>query len=165
MELCASVSASASVSVASVNQALDSQCRSGYFSTDLIEVIRKLSTAFPEEKDYNGARDALIRLYNIYDLQLSDFTEGHLAHNNAKLAASDTYRVGRYALHKGDFYTSKDWFEESLRIMGDRNSTQDLAGEVKRVAMLENLGYSNLKVSLTYALFTFFNFTISFYFS
>ena len=54
--------------------------------------------------------------------------------------------IGKRALDKEDFHTSKDWIEESLRIMGDRNATQDLGLEVKRVTMLENLAYSDFKV-------------------
>ena len=105
-------------------------------------------TSVPSTTDLNGAITAIKRLKEVYDLTPKDFSEGRFGSGSLSkymLGPMDTYTIGRTSYQENDFEATRDWMEETLRLMdlGVHNDTK----YPNKLDVLDHLAFAEYKVS------------------
>ena len=89
----------------------------GSFVTDTSITIQKLrlGNVVPKEADLHGAAQALIRLQDVYELNIADVAGGKLGlmESAARLSAQDCLFIGKHCFNAGVLSRSIEWFEEA----------------------------------------------------
>jgi len=89
---------------------------------------------FPNDEDFFGAAQALIRLQDTYELNITDLSRGNLLgrQTHAELTAQDCLYMGKHAQNSGALARAVEWFEEAFVLAGsesNRNIHQDHVAE------------------------------------
>lgn len=60
---------------------------------DVLEPLEKIrfQTQFPKAEDFNGAVQALFRIQDTYDLNITELTRGNLRERQTRAGISDLY--------------------------------------------------------------------------
>lgn len=98
-------------------------------SDDWRDAIRRLEhvrmgSKFPKEEDFNGAAQALIRLQDTYELNMTELARGNLwgRQTHAELTAQDCLFMGKHAFNAGIYARAIEWFQESYVLAGLENN-------------------------------------------
>jgi len=86
----------------------------------------RLGSVAPKDTDLHGAAQALIRLQDVYELDIGDLAEGKIGQRQtaAKLSAQDCLFMGKHCYNGGILSRSIEWFEEAWMLAGEEeNST------------------------------------------
>ena len=85
---------------------------------------KRLGSVIPREEDLHGAAQALIRLQDVYELDIRDLSKGDLGRNRqrqvtkARLSAQDCLFMGKHCFNSGSLARSLEWFEEAWIMAG-----------------------------------------------
>jgi len=92
-------------------------------SEEAVEHLR-LEGVVPKEKDLHGAAQALIRLQDVYELDISELAEGRIGPRGtaARLSAQDCLFIGKHCFNGGLLSRSIEWFEESYHLAGEEGN-------------------------------------------
>ena len=88
---------------------------------------KRLGSVIPREEDLHGAAQALIRLQDVYELDIRDLSKGDLGRNRqrqvtkARLSAQDCLFMGKHCFNSGSLARSLEWFEEAWIMAGNVN--------------------------------------------
>lgn len=84
-----------------------------------LEYVR-MKAPFPSDEDFYGAAQALIRLQDTYELNITDLSRGKLSgsQTHAELTAQDCLFMGKHALNNGALARAVEWFEEAFALAG-----------------------------------------------
>lgn len=98
---------------------------------------------FPGEEDFSGAATALLRLQDTYRLSPSLISSGKLGSASAvSMTSEDCYHIGRSAYNDEDFYHTRDWMKEALRLFDEEGDTSDL----DLTLVYDHLSYAEYKL-------------------
>ena len=84
----------------------------------------------PKELDLHGAAQAIIRLQDVYELDIAEMAGGKIGgvRSGAKLSAQDCLFIGKHCFNGGVLSRSIEWFEEAWMLAGEernRSVSQD----------------------------------------
>lgn len=85
------------------------------------ELVKKVtaneSIIFPTDEDLHGAAEAISRLQEVYDLDISSFANGEILdkQTDVKLSAKDCFLIGKQFYKVKNYRFSRSWMEEALR--------------------------------------------------
>jgi len=85
---------------------------------------KRLGGVIPREEDLHGAAQALIRLQDVYELDIRDISKGDLGSGRqrmvtkAQLSAQDCLFMGKHCFNSGALARSLEWFEEAWVMAG-----------------------------------------------
>ena len=85
---------------------------------------KRLGNVIPREEDLHGAAQALIRLQDVYELDIRDISKGDLGSGRqrmltkAQLSAQDCLFMGKHCFNSGSLARSLEWFEEAWIMAG-----------------------------------------------
>ena len=94
-------------------------------SSGVIQKLR-LGSSVPKEADLHGAAQALIRLQDVYELDIAEVAGGKIGYteSGARLSAKDCLFIGKHCFNSGVLSRSIEWFEEAWMLAGEEgNST------------------------------------------
>lgn len=89
---------------------------------------KKLGTVIPRDEDLHGAAQALIRLQDVYELDIRDLSKGDLGIGRnrvltkAGLSAQDCLFMGKHCFNSGALARSLEWFEEAWVMAGQEGN-------------------------------------------
>jgi len=89
---------------------------------------KKLGTSIPRDEDLHGAAQALIRLQDVYELDIRDLSKGDLGIGRervitkAGLSAQDCLFMGKHCFNSGALARSLEWFEEAWVMAGQEGN-------------------------------------------
>eukprot|EP00096_Caligus_rogercresseyi_P014378 TRINITY_DN6888_c0_g1_i4.p1 TRINITY_DN6888_c0_g1~~TRINITY_DN6888_c0_g1_i4.p1 ORF type:complete len:543 (-),score=113.79 TRINITY_DN6888_c0_g1_i4:996-2501(-) len=85
---------------------------------------KKLSTIIPKERDLHGSAQALLRISDVYDLDIRKLSDGILESQptSAKLSAKDCLFMGKHSFNSGELSRSLEWFEMAWMLAGQNSS-------------------------------------------
>jgi len=89
---------------------------------------KKLGSVIPREEDLHGAAQALIRLQDVYELDIRDLSKGDLGIGRervltkAGLSAQDCLFMGKHCFNSGALARSLEWFEEAWVMAGQEGN-------------------------------------------
>jgi len=89
---------------------------------------KKLGTLVPRDEDLHGAAQALIRLQDVYELDIRDLSKGDLGIGRervltkAGLSAQDCLFMGKHCFNAGSLARSLEWFEEAWVMAGQEGN-------------------------------------------
>ncbi|XP_057374183.1 prolyl 4-hydroxylase subunit alpha-1-like isoform X2 [Daphnia carinata] len=88
-----------------------------------LEQVR-MGAKFPKEEDFFGAAQALVRLQDTYELNMTQLARGNLwgRQTRAELTAQDCLFMGKHAFNAGAYARAVEWFEESYILAGQENN-------------------------------------------
>lgn len=95
---------------------------------------KRLSPVTPREDDLNGSAQSLIRLQDVYELDIRDMINGKFGNGNqrvsskATLTAQDCLFMGKHCFNSGALARSLEWFEEAWVLAG-REGNQTVSQE------------------------------------
>ncbi|XP_023346532.1 prolyl 4-hydroxylase subunit alpha-2 [Eurytemora carolleeae] len=94
----------------------------------------RLGGVVPKEKDLHGAAQALIRLQDVYELEISHLVRGRIGDRDttAKLTAQDCLFIGKHCFNGGILSRSIEWFEEAWYLAGEEQNTTVTQDKVSR---------------------------------
>ncbi|XP_040579772.1 prolyl 4-hydroxylase subunit alpha-2 [Lepeophtheirus salmonis] len=83
---------------------------------------KKLSTIIPKEQDLHGSAQALLRISDVYDLDVRNLSEGIIENRetSAKLSAKDCLFMGKHSFNSGELSRSLEWFEQAWLLAGQK---------------------------------------------
>ena len=88
--------------------------RSELSITDVSTDIQKLrlGSVVPKELDLHGAAQAIIRLQDVYELDIAEIAGGKIGEirSGAKLSAQDCLFIGKHCFNGGVLSRSIEWF-------------------------------------------------------
>jgi len=84
----------------------------------------RLGSVVPKDQDLHGAAQALIRLQDVYELDISQIAGGVIGHRQsaAKLSAQDCLFIGKHCYNGGVLSRSIEWFEEAWMLAGEEHN-------------------------------------------
>ena len=91
---------------------------------------KRLGNVIPREEDLHGAAQALIRLQDVYELDIRDISKGDLGSGRqrmltkAQLSAQDCLFMGKHCFNSGSLARSLEWFEEAWIMAGKYCGTE-----------------------------------------
>jgi len=94
----------------------------------------RLGGVVPKEKDLHGAAQALIRLQDVYELDISNLADGKIGPREtaAKLSAQDCLFIGKHCFNAGILSRSIEWFEEAWHLAGEENNSTVSQDQVRQ---------------------------------
>ncbi|XP_041665794.1 prolyl 4-hydroxylase subunit alpha-3 isoform X2 [Cheilinus undulatus] len=143
------------------------------YSNEALENIQALRSSYEEEEadlpqleDLQGAAKGLMRLQDVYALQVASLVRGRFQRITdgvpvdiyrpavpVLLSGDDCYLVGKVAYEQGDYYHSVQWLEESVRLFRGTGGewSPENAGTLEDA--LDHLAFSHFKTgNVSYAL-------------
>ncbi|CAF89269.1 unnamed protein product, partial [Tetraodon nigroviridis] len=139
------------LNVVNSNEALENAraLRSGY---------EEVEAELPSLEDLQGAAKGLMRLQDVYCLQVSSLVRGHfqrvagsqsvdvhLPAVSVQLSGDDCFLVGKVAYDQEDYYHSVHWLEESVRLFRRSGSKWSPENEGTLHDALDHLAFSHFK--------------------
>uniref|UniRef100_A0A4W5NGL7 Uncharacterized protein n=1 Tax=Hucho hucho TaxID=62062 RepID=A0A4W5NGL7_9TELE len=128
--------------------------RSGY------EEVEK-EGSLPKLEDLQGAAKGLMRLQDVYALQVGGLVRGHFQRItdgkpidiysptvSVPLSGDDCFLVGKVAYELEDYYHSVQWLEESVRLFRGAGGEWSPENEGTLEDALDHLAFSHFKVCL-----------------
>uniref|UniRef100_A0A3B3ZK04 Prolyl 4-hydroxylase subunit alpha-3 n=1 Tax=Periophthalmus magnuspinnatus TaxID=409849 RepID=A0A3B3ZK04_9GOBI len=125
----------------------NSQLRSSYEEEE---------SALPKLEDLQGAVRGLLRLQDVYSLQVSGLVRGHFLTTTSKgtseiyrplvsvrLSGDDCFLVGKVAYDQEDYYHSVPWLEQSVRLFRGHKWSPENQGTLEDA--LDHLAFSHFK--------------------
>jgi prolyl 4-hydroxylase len=107
---------------------------------DFITGLRSKTCYFPDPDDLKGSAQALLRLQDVYALQVDKVARGDFLHGVSEsppLTAEDCFVIGTVAYNNADYYHTILWMTESLNII-DREEKKT----VNKAVLLDYLSYA-----------------------
>jgi len=94
----------------------------------------RLGSVAPKESDLHGAAQALIRLQDVYELDISALAEGKIGRRQtrARLSAQDCLFMGKHCYNGGVLSRSIEWFEEAWMLAGEEENSTVSQDQVKQ---------------------------------
>uniref|UniRef100_A0A8C6TFG5 Prolyl 4-hydroxylase subunit alpha-3 n=1 Tax=Neogobius melanostomus TaxID=47308 RepID=A0A8C6TFG5_9GOBI len=141
------------------------------YSDDSVENLQGLrsgyeldGSALPKLEDLQGAARALLRLQDVYSLQVSALVRGHFLTATDRgtkevykplvsvpLSGDDCFLVGKVAYEQEDYYHSVPWLEQSVHLF--RGHSRDPENQGTLEDALDHLAFSHFKTgNVSYAL-------------
>lgn len=92
-------------------------------SSVAVQKIR-LGAVVPRDQDLHGAAQALIRLQDVYELDIATLAEGRIGRRQtaARLSAQDCLFMGKHCYNGGILSRSIEWFEEAWILAGEEEN-------------------------------------------
>ncbi|KAM9318730.1 prolyl 4-hydroxylase subunit alpha-3 [Pholidichthys leucotaenia] len=135
------------------------------YSNEALENAQALRSSYQKEEanlpkleDLQGAAKGLMRLQDVYALQVSSLVRGHFQRvTNGKsvdvympavsipLSGDDCFMVGKVAYEQEDYYHSVQWLEESVRIFRGPGGQWSPENEGTLEDALDHLAFSHYK--------------------
>uniref|UniRef100_A0A8C6K7Q6 Prolyl 4-hydroxylase subunit alpha 3 n=1 Tax=Nothobranchius furzeri TaxID=105023 RepID=A0A8C6K7Q6_NOTFU len=120
----------------------------------------------PKVEDLRGAAKGLMRLQDVYALQVSGLVRGRFQsiingeavdvcfpRVSVSLSGDDCFLVGKVAYEQEDYYHSVQWLEEAVRLFRAAGGQWSLEDEGTLEDALDHLAFSHFKTgNVTYAL-------------
>ncbi|XP_068601637.1 prolyl 4-hydroxylase subunit alpha-3 [Brachionichthys hirsutus] len=120
----------------------------------------------PKLEDLQGAAKGLMRLQDVYELQVGSLARGrfqrvtngkpsdvYLPAVSVPLSGDDCFLVGKVAYEQEDYYHSVQWLEESVRLFRGRGGKWSPEDEGTLEDALDHLAFSHFKTgNVSYAL-------------
>ncbi|XP_028275241.1 prolyl 4-hydroxylase subunit alpha-3 [Parambassis ranga] len=143
------------------------------YSNEALENTQALRSSYEEEEgdlpkleDLQGAAQGLMRLQDVYALQVSSLVRGRfqrLTNGEPKdvfmpavsvsLSGDDCFLVGKVAYEQEDYYHSVQWLEESVRLFRGAGGEWSPENEGSLEDALDHLAFSHFKTgNVSYAL-------------
>ncbi|KAL6470889.1 hypothetical protein MHYP_G00195390 [Metynnis hypsauchen] len=117
---------------------------------------RQLESSLPKLEDLQGAAQGLMRLQDVYALQVDGLVRGHfqrISNGNTvdiyqppvstPLSGDDCFIVGKVAYDVEDYYHSVQWLEEAVRLFRGMNWSPEHEGTLEDA--LDHLAFSHFK--------------------
>ena len=84
----------------------------------------RLGSVVPKELDLHGAAQALIRLQDVYELDIAEIAGGKIGQSRsaARLSAQDCLFIGKHCFNGGVLARSIEWFEEAWMLAGEERN-------------------------------------------
>ncbi|CAL8347520.1 unnamed protein product [Arctogadus glacialis] len=128
--------------------------------------FKALEASLPKMEDLQGAAKALMRLQDVYALQVGSLTRGRFQRAargdpvdiyrpavSVPLSGDDCFLVGKVAYELGDFYHSVPWLEESVRLFRGSGGAWRPENQGTLEDALDHLAFSHFKEgNVSYAL-------------
>ncbi|XP_062328776.1 prolyl 4-hydroxylase subunit alpha-3 isoform X1 [Osmerus eperlanus] len=152
---------------------LQSEWQNVVYSEEAVENTQALRSGYEEEEailpkleDLYGAARGLMRLQDVYDLQVGGLVRGHFQRGtndnpiniysppvSIPLSGDDCFLVGKVAYEQEDYYHSVQWLEESVRLFRGSGGEWSPENEGTLEDALDHLAFSHFKTgNVTYAL-------------
>uniref|UniRef100_A0A672Y768 Prolyl 4-hydroxylase subunit alpha-3 n=1 Tax=Sphaeramia orbicularis TaxID=375764 RepID=A0A672Y768_9TELE len=126
----------------------------------------KEEAGLPKLEDLQGAAKGLMRLQDVYALQVASLVRGHfrsvtngqatdiyMPDVSVPLSGDDCFLVGKVAYDQEDYYHSVQWLEESVRLFRGSGGEWSPENEGTLKDALDHLAFSHFKVgNVSYAL-------------
>ncbi|XP_016534787.1 prolyl 4-hydroxylase subunit alpha-3 isoform X2 [Poecilia formosa] len=143
------------------------------YSNEAQENVQNLRSRYKEEEahlpkveDLRGAAKGLMRLQDVYSLQVSSLVEGRFQRASGggvidvcspavsvSLSGDDCFLVGKVAYEQEDYYHSVQWLEESVRLFRGAAGEWSPENEGTLEDALDHLAFSHFKTgNVSYAL-------------
>ena len=102
-------------------------------SSGVIQKLR-LGSAVPKETDLHGAAQALIRLQDVYELDIAEVAGGKIGQteSGARLSAKDCLFIGKHCFNSGVLSRSIEWFEEAWMLAGEEKNVSVSQTQVRQ---------------------------------
>ncbi|XP_056138769.1 prolyl 4-hydroxylase subunit alpha-3 [Lampris incognitus] len=152
---------------------LQSEWLNVVYSDEAMESIQALRSSYeevesslPKLEDLKGAAKGLMRLQDVYALQVKSLVMGrfqrvtngnpidiYMPTVSIPLSGDDCFLVGKVAYEQGDYYHSVQWFAESVRLFRGTGSGWSPEHEGTLEDALDHLAFSHFKTgNVSYAL-------------
>ncbi|KAM3616253.1 uncharacterized protein V6R79_015079 [Siganus canaliculatus] len=135
------------------------------YSNEALENIQALRSSYEEEEadlpkleDLQGAAKGLMRLQDVYALQVTSLVKGrfqrmtngeptdiYLPTVSVPLSGDDCFLVGKVAYEQEDYYHSVQWLEESVRLFRGTGGEWSPENEGTLEDALDHLAFSHFK--------------------
>ncbi|XP_069179406.1 prolyl 4-hydroxylase subunit alpha-1 isoform X2 [Procambarus clarkii] len=129
---------------------LEDQAKTDYWR-GVVEAMRGSDTGgvvrLPKEEDLQGAAQALVRLHDVYNLNMSQLVRGTVwgVASAAEMTAQDCLYMGKHSFNLGMYPRALQWFEEAYTLAGlEGNATvtqeqydESIAAQYEREAQEE----------------------------
>uniref|UniRef100_A0A672YF46 Prolyl 4-hydroxylase, alpha polypeptide III n=1 Tax=Sphaeramia orbicularis TaxID=375764 RepID=A0A672YF46_9TELE len=126
----------------------------------------KEEAGLPKLEDLQGAAKGLMRLQDVYALQVASLVRGHfrsvtngqatdiyMPDVSVPLSGDDCFLVGKVAYDQEDYYHSVQWLEESVRLFRGSGGEWSPENEGTLKDALDHLAFSHFKTgNVSYAL-------------
>ncbi|KAM9359563.1 prolyl 4-hydroxylase subunit alpha-3 [Symphorus nematophorus] len=143
------------------------------YSNEALENTQALRSSYEEEEanlpkleDLQGAAKGLMRLQDVYALQVTSLVRGrfqritngepidiYLPAVSVPLSGDDCFLVGKVAYEQEDYYHSVQWLEESVRLFRGSGGEWSPENEGTLEDALDHLAFSHFKTgNVSYAL-------------
>ncbi|KAM4567186.1 prolyl 4-hydroxylase subunit alpha-3 [Odontesthes bonariensis] len=143
------------------------------YSNEAMENTQAFRSSYEEEKadlpkveDLQGAANGLMRLQDVYSLQVSSLVSGRFQRVtdgeamdvcmpavSVSLTGDDCFLVGKVAYEQEDYYHSVQWLEESVRLFRGAGGQWSPENEGTLEDALDHLAFSHFKTgNVSYAL-------------
>ncbi|XP_051254366.1 prolyl 4-hydroxylase subunit alpha-3 isoform X1 [Dicentrarchus labrax] len=143
------------------------------YSNEALENAQALRSSYEEEEadlpkleDLQGAAKGLMRLQDVYALQVASLVRGrfqrvtngkpidiYLPTVSVPLSGDDCFLVGKVAYEQEDYYHSVQWLEESVRLFRGTGREWSPENEGTLEDALDHLAFSHFKTgNISYAL-------------
>ncbi|KAG7176015.1 Prolyl 4-hydroxylase subunit alpha-2-like 3, partial [Homarus americanus] len=79
----------------------------------------------PREEDLHGAAQALIRLHDVYNLNMTQLVRGNVwgVESTAEMTSQDCLFMGKHSFNLGLYPRAIQWFEEAYTLAGEESNT------------------------------------------
>ncbi|XP_068174384.1 prolyl 4-hydroxylase subunit alpha-3 isoform X2 [Antennarius striatus] len=152
---------------------LHSEWMNVVYSNEALENTQAFRSSYEEEEadlpkleDLQGAAKGLMRLQDVYALQVASLVRGrfqrvtdgepsdiYLPVVSVPLSGDDCFLVGKVAYEQEDYYHSVQWLEESVRLFRGRGGKWSPENEGTLEDALDHLAFSHFKTgNVSYAL-------------
>ncbi|KAM3875103.1 prolyl 4-hydroxylase subunit alpha-3 [Diretmus argenteus] len=152
---------------------LQSEWLNVVYSDEALENAQALRSGYEEEEaglpkleDLQGAAKGLMRLQDVYALQVGSLVRGrfqraangspidiYMPSVSTPLSGDDCFLVGKVAYEQEDYYHSVQWLEESVRLFRGKGGEWSPENEGTLEDALDHLAFSHFKTgNVSYAL-------------
>ena len=92
----------------------------------------------PKKADLHGAAQAIIRLQDVYELDMAEVAAGKIGatESGARLSAKDCLFIGKHCFNGGVLSRSIEWFEEAWMLAGEERNASVSQEQVRRCTVL-----------------------------
>ncbi|XP_071515028.1 prolyl 4-hydroxylase subunit alpha-2-like [Panulirus ornatus] len=99
---------------------IEDQAKTDYWEGVLEAIGGGPDTRLPKEEDLHGAAQALVRLHDVYNLNMSQLVRGNVwgVQSAAELTAQDCLYMGKHSFNLGLYPRAIQWFEEAYTLAG-----------------------------------------------
>ncbi|CAL4204170.1 unnamed protein product, partial [Meganyctiphanes norvegica] len=102
------------------------------YVTKALAGMEHLPPRIPKEDDLHGAAQALVRLHDVYNLNMSQLVQGNIGgvKSFAELSAQDCLYMGKHSFNLGMYHRAVEWFEEAYVLSGKEKNATVSQGQV-----------------------------------
>ncbi|XP_069947491.1 prolyl 4-hydroxylase subunit alpha-2-like isoform X2 [Cherax quadricarinatus] len=138
---------------------IENQAKTDYWR-GVVEAMRgvgmgAMGVHLPKDEDLQGAAQALVRLHDVYNLNMTQLVRGNVwgVESAAEMSAQDCLYMGKHSFNLGMYPRAIQWFEEAYILAGleaNVTVTQDQVNTFLNIAIKahdESTARQNLRVS------------------